>query len=415
MPSGSSSSGRHRPDKETEMTDAGRGDSTIDNYETVEDAAGRFLAAGLSLGILWWADAPNDDDGYLDTFQDGRLVRNPEMLLISRPGKTEEQACRYLPKSKKKWPAWLLAASEADQRRAKQWSASNKLDLGRGQGIIEFKEWERRDTFGFCPRPRESSRAQIALHDAKLSGPLLPLLRLVTLEDIGEWPTVLRYLTAKGHRPAPCVTAMRKVLYPYARVVSVDAEADVRVSVYRAEVRAAREVLERWLRIASWRFMRAHGWPPRMHDKDAFIPNVRRPKLARPRLEGGIDWQVMPPAPWCKKRNGEPSYYKRFRAEDQKINKGRIGTGSPAPCHERHGALAAAYCARHPAQERLTWSTFDDAAIARTSRLHDYWGAEDERANEAAMAERLEYERDAPERDAEEREERDAETTRQAV
>lgn len=175
------------------MTNAGPGDN-IDNNETVEDAAGRFLAAGLSLGVMWWADTP---DEFLDELTDTGAVRNSDVLLVAAHSDTEERAGRYLSPDREKWPEWLKAATPGAQKTVMHWSRNHKLATKRGLGIGEFKAWDHNETFGAAPQRQGSYRAALALHDANLSGPLLPLLRLVTLEDVGQWPTVLRYLTAK--------------------------------------------------------------------------------------------------------------------------------------------------------------------------------------------------------------------------
>lgn len=319
-------------------------DNKIDS-ESVKDAAGRFMAGGFGYGVSWYGDAP---DAPLDDIDEhGIRRRNLDVWRVARRGATEEKAGRYD-------PDWLADEPETVRDAAKAWLASHPLSEKRGDSVREFRTWQHHQTFGAAPTKPADYGAAHALAFAKLDGPLEPLLRLVALQDESQWPKILRYLTAKGHRPAPCRTAIRKVLFPYARVVNVDAEADRHAATYRAEVKAAREVLERWLRMASWRFMRAHGWQRRTHEiKPTALSRI--PKRARPRFEGGIDWQTMPP--------GHP----KFRQSDARFNNGRKGTGEPCAVLTLRGTAANDYRRKHPAQGRIK-------AGATPAKLWDAWG-----------------------------------------
>ncbi len=309
------------------MTHAGRG-KEIDNRESVFDAAGRFLAGGFGAGVSWFADAP---DALLDDVDEhGRATCNPDVLRTAKRTDVEGKAA--------------------------------------GRGVGQFRTWSHGETFGAAPSNPASFSAAIALADAHLDGPLEPLLRLVTLEDASQWPEVLRYLTCRGHSEAASTTAMRKVLYPFARVVNVDAEATGNAAAYRKQVRVAYDVLQHWLHMASWRFMKAHGWE-RRSDQVKPIGLSRLPKRTRPRFEGGFDWQASPP--------GHP----RFQRSDQRYNKGRTGNGTPEPCREWHGDLAQARRNRHPAQSYRFkfYRALDDGVIHRG---YDYWEQEKGRAQE---------------------------------
>lgn len=335
-------------------TTAGR-PMTIDNdkidSESVKDAAGRFMAGGFGCGISWYADAP---DAELDNKDEhGIKTRDPDVLRAARRTVTEEKAGHHEPE-------WVAGESDAVQSQVRAWLATHTLSRHRGDSVREFRTWDHHHTFGAAPANPANYDVAHALSYAKLDGPLEPLLRLVALQDGTQWPRVLRYLTAKGYRPSPCRTAIRKILFPYARIVNVDAEADRHTATYREEVRAARATLERWLRTASWRFMRAHGWQRRTHEaKPAALS--RMPKRARPRFEGGVDWQAMPP--------GHPN----FRKSDARLNKGRKGTGEPCAVLVLSGAAASAHRRAHPAQGRIK-AGITDAQL---------WGAWADHAREA--------------------------------
>lgn len=344
-------------------------DERIDNRKTVLDAAGQFMAGGLGPGLSWLAAAP---DALLDNVDEhGHHERNLDVLLAAKLGEIEEQAGRYnarlMPGDPKLAPRWTMA----EKAQASAWARAHRMSARRGGGIGQFSNWEHHGSWGAAPCNPADYKAAGALTEAALDGPLEPLLRLVTLQDEAQWPNVLRYLQAKGHRAAPCRTAMRKVLFPYARVVNVDSEADCNAATYRGEVAAVRKVLERWLKTASWRFMLSHGWPGGAYEKTA----KKSPRRSRPRFEGGIDWQIMPPAPWCKKFNGEPAYYKKLRRDDQRLNRGRIGTGTPAPCRIFAGELAIAYCRKHPAQPKQE-KFYRSLADREITEAHDYWARE---------------------------------------
>lgn len=350
------------------MDGAGRGER-IDNRLTVEDAAGQFMAGGLGPGLSWLAEAP---DALLDNVDEhGQHTRNLDVLLVAAHGEIEEQARRYncslRPDDPKLAPRW----KKAQRAQAGAWARTNRMSTRRGGAIGEFPEWKHHDSWGAAPCNPADYKAAGALVDAALNGPLEPLLRLVTLQDETQWPEVLRYLLAMGHRAAPSRTAMRKVLFPYARIVNVDSEADCSAATYRCEVAAARKVIERWLKTASWRFMLAHRWPGGAYEKTA----KKLPKRSRPRFEGGIDWRAMPPTPWCKKSRGEPACYKKLRRDDQRLNRGRVGTGTPFPCRVFADDLAVAYCRKHPAQPRLEkfYRSLSDPQI---TEAHDYWAHE---------------------------------------
>lgn len=350
------------------MDGAGRGEP-IDNQKTVEDAAGLFMACGMGPGLSWLAEAP---DALLDNVDEhGRHVRNLDVLLAAGLGEVEEQAGRYNTRlaasDRRLAPNW----TKAERAQANTWARANRMSLRRGGGIGQFQSWKHHDSWGAAPSNPADYKAAGALTDAGLAGPLEALLRLVTLQDETQWPTVLRYLQAKGYRPAPCRTAMRKVLFPYARVVNVDSEADCHAETYRNEVKAARKVIRRWLKTACWRFMLSHGWPGVEYKRTLKKP----PKRARPRFEGGIDWKAMPPAPWSTKSAGEPTWYKKLRREEQQTNRGRVGEGAPAPCRVLTGEFAIAYCRKHPAQPRL--EKFYRSLVDREiTEAHDYWARE---------------------------------------
>jgi len=356
------------------MDGAGRGDE-INIAEAVEHAAARFLAAGFGHGLAWWANASTEPLMLVD--EDGIPHENLEAVPMARETETVELAGKAI---NAKWrPAWFRRLPASKRAQLLAWNNTHHLSRKRGDGIGEFQQWEKNPSFGSVPSRDGSRKAAAALADARLGDPLEPLLRLYALQDVSQWPIVKRCLVARGFHPHACEVAIRKVLFDYIRIVNVDDEArGHNKAKFRAWVHDAERTLHRWLRKASWRFMRAHGWTP-----DTYVTEPQRtPRRSLPRFQDGIDWQTMPPLRWARKDNK------------------RIGEGKPEPCLVLSGESAVAHCLAYPSAGHLsrTYLANDDSTI------HDLWdrrGREKEFECEQQMAERLTWERDAVERDAE--------------
>ena len=359
------------------MDGAGRGDEIV-SHAAVEDAAARFLAGGFGPGMAWWANASTEPLMLVD--EDGISHENLEAVPTARETETVELAGKAINAN---WrPAWFRRLPASKHAQLLAWNNTHHLSRKRGDGIGEFQQWDKNPSFGAAPSRDGSRKAATALTDAKLTGPLEPLLRLYALQEVDQWPEVKRYLVARGLHPHACEVAIRKVLFDGRRVVNVDDEASGHGKPkFRAWVHDAERTLHRWLRKASWRFMCAHGWTPPTHVGKP-IPLSRMPRRSPPRFQDGIDWQTMPPLRWARKDNK------------------RIGEGKPEPCLVLSGESAVAYCLAYPSAGHLsrTYLANDDSTI------HDLWdrrGREKEFECEQRMAERLTWERDAVERDAE--------------
>ena len=335
------------------MADGGQQQTDV----TVEDVAARILAAAFSPGAAWWADAPTaslyelDDDGVTTR-------RNHDVQAVRREDRTEELAGRLINPDKP--PRWLKRMPEATRKVFLEWSAGHRMSQKRGDGISELQSWAGNDHGGVAPQRRGDYAGAVALHDAGLRGPLLPLLRLYALQEAEQWPLVRRYCLRDGLDAEACEIAIRRVLFnAYSKcdvtVADRAKELDRGEPEFRRDVNRAKARLSNWLHTACIRFLHAHGWVPETHVTKAISLGHQWKQLSDPRFMDGLDSRQV-----------------------------------DAPVLELWGVEADRYCQSHPVCQRKEWICMP-LEYMKVHRAYDVSGREAERGR-ACVARELESE-----------------------
>jgi hypothetical protein len=344
-------------DRTTEGADR---EDLVRNRETVEDAAGRILAGACSTSPGWYGDAPRQS---LTDYETG--LPDPDVIPIVEETDTLEHAGRYLqarpeskdgkPRNHKHWPDWFKALDVAEQDRLLAWSADPANTMtSASNNIGEHHLWdrERAKFMGGAPQRNGSMQVAMALSFASrgaepLTGPMEPLLRLLALEDMTQWPIVMQYCRAAGLDHGAADFALAKLfsakLCPHPRDHAKTLHR--RYEDFLADVRPAERVLRRWHHKASQRFMRQARYVPAPPLQLVSLKTQRR--LSRhPRFQRGID--ARQPRGW------------------------RLTT--------LWWGAAAEHCAQHPCERPLSrrYLWFNDELIALMTRGHN---AEAERAS----------------------------------
>lgn len=275
------------------MKNAGPGEN--DETESIEDVACRILVDAFGFGSNWNAEEMRH--GAMEADADGeRMKWRPEALRVVRQGDAEEPAGRLLPADPRDWPAWAKTLPPKERQAVATWSAVYPLQVKRG-ALGEFEAWDTVHAEVSVPRARHGTRAAIALADAKLAGPLEPILRAVVLQDSQAAQVVLRYAVAAGHdRRVASNAFVYRIMHPdshHLHHTIKQRAAGIRETVYSAAERAAYRLMRGWLHTACVRFVRAHGFVPRVSVPSATLRETA-PHRSRPRFAHGWDSQQVP-------------------------------------------------------------------------------------------------------------------------